>query len=690
MIALMSFGVLLLAYGSDGLQLGSAKGSACLARNPNGYGYVEGVCVHTFQCTETLRGLVRLQFPEICGTYLLVPLVCCPKMDQSRPGFLNPLGFGSHGTGSSYPYGQGAMNRGQQGFNPLGIVDTLLKNIPGTGGNFGIDIPNIVNPVPGIPQFPSFGDVNSFWKQIPPIPTGPFGGSFIPPIFGGGMQPAGSGFGNRGPQFPSGGGLIPPVVGSDGGVFPQVPGTGGGGVFPHVPGTGGGGAFPQVPGTGGGGVIPQVPGTGGGGGGGVLPQGPGTGGGGNQGPTYPQQPNPAPGTGPYVPPVHQGPNVPPVSPGGNVPSRPDVPIGGGPDTADISEEPCVSRDGGDTECRPATHCPHSERQPGLCTGNTALVCCSRERGNISPPPMSVPVRKQQNGLNEAELLEENWQLCGKHAPAIPFAVNYVASGRTNEDLGKYPFAVAVFRDNFHVLNFWCGGVLITRNTVLSAAHCFYGAPESTDFLLRVGSLNIANDDDSKRIIRRKVASIHIHPEYEDGQHHADLAVLTLDEPINVSPTSAHLPCLPEESSAPRVSTVTMLGWGDSVSEGRVLTQLHEAEVDTVSNADCNRAYQSLPTYQTEFPQGIDDKFICTAKVTASSCHEDSGGPLLRKLDLGKRTVFEIVGVVSNGVECGTSDHPGVYTEVVSFVPWILQTSLNVSQHNVVGTDDASV
>lgn len=47
-----------------------------------------------------------------------------------------------------------------------------------------------------------------------------------------------------------------------------------------------------------------------------------------------------------------------------------------------------------------------------------------------------------------------------------------------------------------------------------------------------------------------------------------------------------------------------------------------------------------------------------------ACHGDSGGPMKRLSD------GLLIGIVSWGDECKTTNHPGVYTKIASFRGWI--------------------
>ena len=59
-------------------------------------------------------------------------------------------------------------------------------------------------------------------------------------------------------------------------------------------------------------------------------------------------------------------------------------------------------------------------------------------------------------------------------------------------------------------------------------------------------------------------------------------------------------------------------------------------------------------------------------VGEDSCGGDSGGPLMLEKKNGFRKKYTLIGLVSWGTfKCATERFPGVYTDVASFLPWIL-------------------
>lgn len=354
-------------------------------------------------------------------------------------------------------------------------------------------------------------------------------------------------------------------------------------------------------------------------------------------------------------------------------------------------------------CVPLVSCEaHSERVrrkdfPPLCDlrGSTPYACCpspplfpasgTRAAMEATPQPSGTPSPPLNRAIRMAQLMFENSRYCGKtsgaHSRRARARVFPTVTGGRSVNLGAYPFAVAIFRDQVSLLNYWCGGTLITSRVVLSAAHCFYYSLNNTVYHARIGGVNIS-DTSSGRYLQRTVASVHLHPDYDDRRHYNDVALLVLNLPARHRTIERLLACLPDANAAfPTATHGTVLGWGHNSFGGTLQAILQEAQVPLVDNAACDRAYHSLGSYEREFPNGINEHFICAGNTTAGgvdACQQDSGGPLIVDVQRDGETYHEVIGVVSFGVGCGSAAYPGVYTSVSHFLPWILNTTIHVT------------
>uniref|UniRef100_L7M8I4 Clip domain-containing protein n=1 Tax=Rhipicephalus pulchellus TaxID=72859 RepID=L7M8I4_RHIPC len=195
--------------GCEAHLLGTVERGPCQAKNPLGRGFLDGTCMPTIKCKQILRGIVRLNFPVICGFELLRPIVCCPHMGHSAPG----SGGKGPGPGSQVPHqplpphgggGSGFPVR-PDNYPPDVGPQQPHGNSPGTGpvppqpGSGGGAVPQ----GPVIPSRPT----NPTGPAVPSKPVVPSGPAVPPtPINKPGKQPA------------TGGGSNPPGEGSNDGA----------------------------------------------------------------------------------------------------------------------------------------------------------------------------------------------------------------------------------------------------------------------------------------------------------------------------------------------------------------------------------------------------------------------------------------------------------------------------------------
>lgn len=222
--------------------------------------------------------------------------------------------------------------------------------------------------------------------------------------------------------------------------------------------------------------------------------------------------------------------------------------------------------------------------------------------------------------------------------------------------GAVPWQVAL---RYHG-KYRCGGVLISRRLVLTAAHCFI-----ENMAVIAGT---TNHHDHKQHV--KVEKGVKHPDYKKlGPHSYDIAALILEAPglklnENVKPA-----CLTHESPNPG-TWCEVSGWGtqDPRAPGRPSAVLRSAAVPILSLDTCRKKEVYGGRYQP-----ILDSMLCAGHLKGGidACGGDSGSPLVCEID-GR---YELAGLVSWGDGCAKKGRPGVYTNVASFLEWIRKTAL---------------
>lgn len=232
----------------------------------------------------------------------------------------------------------------------------------------------------------------------------------------------------------------------------------------------------------------------------------------------------------------------------------------------------------------------------------------------------------------------------------------VVGGEPVDD-GEYKF-MAVLRDitwgNTVREQRFCGGTLIDRDSVLTAAHCLRGRVPA-QLRVTVGRTVLSSSEGQGR---RVVASF-VHPKYDIRTSDAyDVAVLTLDRRVkNIAPVS-----VPEEEDNTREmpgESATVAGWGNTIKQGpnygqpdRLPNRMQEAQVPVISDRKAKRAYEPKYDY-------VKALMLAAGEEGKDTCQGDSGGPIFVKEESGE--VFQI-GITSFGEGCGVQGYPGVYTE----------------------------
>ncbi|XP_068179784.1 transmembrane protease serine 9-like [Antennarius striatus] len=195
---------------------------------------------------------------------------------------------------------------------------------------------------------------------------------------------------------------------------------------------------------------------------------------------------------------------------------------------------------------------------------------------------------------------------------------------------------------------FCGGSLVNKNWVVSAAHCYKSRVE-----VRLGEHNLRQSEDSEQYI--KSSRVIRHPEYSSYNIDNDIMLIKLSTPATlnefVQPVALPTAC------APAGTMCKVSGWGNTMSSTADKNKLQCLDIPILSTRDCENSYPGM----------ITDAMFCAGYLEGGkdSCQGDSGGPVVCN--------NELQGVVSWGYGCAEKDHPGVYAKVCIFNDWLERT-----------------
>lgn len=203
---------------------------------------------------------------------------------------------------------------------------------------------------------------------------------------------------------------------------------------------------------------------------------------------------------------------------------------------------------------------------------------------------------------------------------------------------------------------YCGGTLISRYYVLTAAHCVT-AEQPSDIELVAGMHRRSSFDEMNTRQSRIVRSIHLHPNFDKKELTDDIALLRVDLPFEFN-TYVQPACLSNIDPQPN-DLVTILGWGAESLETAIVDTLKQASTTVIGGC------------QSYWGPTVSNKQICIAnrQTGDSSCRGDSGGPLLMQLN-GQYVVSGISSFTNRCTTFGERTAPNVYTRVSSYQSWM--------------------
>ncbi|XP_077275503.1 transmembrane protease serine 9 [Temnothorax americanus] len=215
----------------------------------------------------------------------------------------------------------------------------------------------------------------------------------------------------------------------------------------------------------------------------------------------------------------------------------------------------------------------------------------------------------------------------------------------------YPYHVSIQIAGRHV----CSGAFIHESWIMTVASCVFRAKLST-VSVRVRSPYISKDGDVL-----KIENIVMHENFDKYVYFNDIALMKLKSPVEFGEKLLPI-ALPEKENEELQDGIhcVVTGWKRTLGTSPNGAQLAAAAVAIVNQRTCGA---TMPSYKP-----LSRDMLCAANVThpSETCQGDLGAPLVSSQML--------IGILSYGLGCETRIHPGVYTRISSYLPWIFTNS----------------
>ncbi|XP_037911577.1 serine protease snake-like isoform X3 [Hermetia illucens] len=230
---------------------------------------------------------------------------------------------------------------------------------------------------------------------------------------------------------------------------------------------------------------------------------------------------------------------------------------------------------------------------------------------------------------------------------------------------QFPHMAAIgWKEDGEDISWRCGGSLISRNFLLTAAHCSTSRKIPPN-IVRAGVVNLVKPEE-RDPVDFDIERIIVHPGYKAPSTYHDIALFEI-KPVTTFDDLKPICLWPSKQIIG--SDLLGMGFGTRSFGGPQANELYVGPLNYVPQDQCQIAFASRQS--EELSNGIIEGQMCARdrENERDTCQGDSGGPLQLSTDSSWRYKTYLVGITSYGEGC-LGPSPGIYTRVYAYLDWI--------------------
>jgi secreted trypsin-like serine protease len=292
---------------------------------------------------------------------------------------------------------------------------------------------------------------------------------------------------------------------------------------------------------------------------------------------------------------------------------------------------------------------------------------------IHPPVTRKPLTTTKMATRKPSypIFQNNYEeVCGLPKYGDEFTGLIVRGGDVFQ--GQFPWLVAYFHNDIYQ----CGGSLVSRKIVVTAAHCIRNknstqSKTEENAELYLGTYDIDNRNNETNSVIRKVSTFIIHPDWNQNvsSFDADIAIMVMKSSVEFNNFIRPICIWSQTDSFEDIIGVNSVvaGWGTTELDGDHSNVPKFLRVSAVNNMTCLSSHRNLHLLIST------RNFCAMAKKTVNGdsgvCNGDSGSAYIT-INNNKSYLRGIVSSsLTKNLACDITNY-AIYTDVAKFAKWI--------------------